>query len=127
MCVKLDELGRPFVAEAFPAVFLARYGAFCEFPPRLFDTRDRGRGREEVEGMRGFGVVLWSPLGVRILLGGGCIGVLMALNGFLALAEESEMGGEGGVGVSETLPTVDIDFVSGGVSAIGDEAVEFGE
>ena len=44
-----------------------------------------------------------------------------------ALLEVSENGGEGGVGVSDTLSTVDRDFVPGGVLIIGDEAIDRGE
>jgi hypothetical protein len=72
----------------------------------------------------GFGVVLDSPDGSRILLG-GFIGVLIADLG--AFPEASEIGGEGGVGVSEMVSVVETDFVSGGVVIIGEEAAESGE
>lgn len=41
--------------------------------------------------------------------------------------EASDIGGDGGVGVSDTVSFVETDFVSGGVVIIGDEAVETGE
>lgn len=58
------------------------------------------------------------------MLFGGFIGVF-AIG--LVVAEASDMGGEGGVGVSETVSVVDTDLVSGGVVIIGEEAVEVGE
>ncbi len=72
----------------------------------------------------GFGVVLESPVGSFSLLLGGFIGVLTIC---LADPEASEIGGDGGVGVSDTVSVVEIDLVSGGVVIIGDEAVEVGE
>ncbi len=72
----------------------------------------------------GLGVVLESPEGSLILLFGGFIGVLTT---GLAEPEASEMGGDGGVGVSETVSVVDTDLVSGGVVIIGEEAVDVGE
>lgn len=82
----------------------------------------RGGRVVEEENRDGFGVVE-SPDGSRILLG-GFIGVL---SDFVAFAEDSEIGGEGGVGVSDTVSVVDTDLVSGGVVINGDEAVESGE
>lgn len=74
----------------------------------------------------GFGVVLESPDGSFILLAGGFMGVFKR---GLALAEPeaSDIGGDGGVGVSDTVSVVETDFVSGGVVIIGDEAVDVGE
>jgi hypothetical protein len=72
----------------------------------------------------GFGVVLDSPDGSRIFLV-GFIGVLMP--DFGAFPEVSEMGGDGGVGVSDTVSVVETDFVSGGVVIMGEEAAESGE
>lgn len=71
----------------------------------------------------GFGVVLESPEGSFILLAGGFIGVFMI---GLAEPEASDIGGDGGVGVSDTS-VVEIDLVSGGVVIIGDEALDIGE
>jgi hypothetical protein len=59
-----------------------------------------------------------------ILLFGGFIGVFTV---GIAEPEASEIGGEGGVGVSETVSVVETDLVSGGVVIIGEEAVEVGE
>lgn len=72
----------------------------------------------------GFGVVLESPEGSFILLAGGFMGVF---NRVLAEPEASDIGGEGGVGVSETVSVVETDLVSGGVVIIGDEAVDEGD
>lgn len=81
--------------------------------------------RNVPEGIRviGFGVVLESPEGSFSLLAGRFIGVFIDC----AVVEASEIGGDGGVGVSETVSLVEIDLVSGGVVIIGDEAVEAGE
>lgn len=49
------------------------------------------------------------------------------LSGFRASRDISDIGGEGGVGVSETVSEVDTDLVSGGVVIIGEEAIESGE
>ena len=72
----------------------------------------------------GLGVVLESPVGNFNLLFGGLIGVLAT---GLAVAEASDIGGEGGVNVSGAVSFVEMDFVSGGVVIIGDEAIETGE
>jgi len=58
------------------------------------------------------------------LLLGGLTGVFAT---GLAFAEASDIGGEGGVGVSEVVSVVEMDFVSGGVVIIGEEAVDDGE
>jgi hypothetical protein len=72
----------------------------------------------------GLGVVLELPEGSFNLLFDVFIGVFAT---GLVVAEASDMGGEGGVGVSETVSVVDTDLVSGGVVIIGEEAVEVGE
>ena len=72
----------------------------------------------------GFGVTLESPAGNFSLLWGGCIGVLSPVR---AVAEASDIGGDGGVGVSETVSVVETDFVSGGVVTSGEEAVDLGD
>jgi hypothetical protein len=72
----------------------------------------------------GFGVVLESPEGSLILVFGGLIGVFTM---GLAEPEASEIGGDGGVGVSETVSVVETDLVSGGVVIIGEEPVDIGE
>jgi hypothetical protein len=71
----------------------------------------------------GFGVVLESPDGSFSLLFDAFIGVLMGLT----VRDASEIGGDGGVGVSDTVSTVEIDLVSGGVFIIGEEAVELND
>jgi hypothetical protein len=68
-------------------------------------------------------VILKSPDGTR-MRDLGFIGVLKA---FGAFAEDSEIGGEGGVGVSDTVSIVETDFVSGGVVMSGDDAIESGD
>jgi hypothetical protein len=72
----------------------------------------------------GFGVVLESPEGSFSLLVGGFIGVFSI---GLAEPDASEIGGDGGVGVSETVSAVEIDLVSGGVLIMGEDAVDVGE
>jgi len=128
ICVRDVELGRPRVAGAFAlafrmtegVAFLAReelVGAVSPLEFRKFDDDDGYRAV-------GLGVVLESPEGILILLFGGFIGVLTAA---FAEPEASEIGGEGGVGVSETVSVVDTDLVSGGVVIIGEEDVDVGE
>ena len=68
----------------------------------------------------GFGVVLESAVGTFILLL-GFMGVLMT---GLAVADASEMGGEGGVGA---VVFVETDLLSTGVMTMGDEAVDAGD
>lgn len=72
----------------------------------------------------GLGVMLRSPEGSRNFVGGGFMGVLIE---GLASLDASDIGGEGGVGVSETVSEVDTDLVSGGVVIIGEDATEFGD
>lgn len=69
----------------------------------------------------GFGVVLESPDGSFNLLFGWFIGVL-AID--VAVSDASDIGGDGGVGVSDTVSTVETDLVSGGVLIIGEDAAE---
>lgn len=71
----------------------------------------------------GLGVTLRSADGARMRLG-GLRGVRNALGAF---DERSEMGGEGGVGVSEIVSAVETDLLSGGVVIRGDEAMESGD
>jgi hypothetical protein len=73
----------------------------------------------------GLGVVLESPVGSRTLLCWFC-GVFRIVLG-AALTEVSEIGGEGGVGVSDTVSAVPTDLVSGGVVIKGEEATDSGE
>lgn len=68
-------------------------------------------------------VVLELPEGSFSLLFGGFMGVF-AIG---LVAEASDIGGDGGVGVSEMVSTVETDLVSGGVVIIGEEAVDLGE
>lgn len=71
----------------------------------------------------GLGVTLRSAEGARMRLG-GLRGVRKALGAF---DERSEIGGEGGVGVSEIVSAVETDLLSGGVVIRGDEAMESGD
>jgi len=68
--------------------------------------------------------VLESPEGSFNLLFGRFIGVFRI--GFVVV-EDSDIGGDGGVGASDTVSAVETDFVSRGVVTIGDEAVELGD
>ena len=121
------EFGRPRVAGAFVFVFRITDGVAVRFRTELVGA---GAGPLELRRFEdayradGFGVVLESPEGSFSLLFGGFAGVFAT---GLADAEASDIGGEGGVGVSETVSFVDTDFVSGGVVIIGDEAAEFGD
>ena len=67
----------------------------------------------------GLGVVLFVVIDILVL------GILGVWNGFVALADFSDIGGEGGVCVSER-PDDDTVF-PGGVSKEGDESVVVGE
>ena len=128
MWVSEVELGSPRVGGAFAFVFRMSDGV--AFLPRVELAGAAGPGPLELrrlpDGRRfvGLGVVLESPEGSLSLLFGGFIGVF-AIG--LAVAEDSEIGGDGGVGVSDTVSVVDTDFVSGGVVIIGEDAVEDGE
>jgi hypothetical protein len=127
MCVRDCEFGMPRVAGAFDLAFLMTDGV-------AFLVRDELSGavgplelRKVPDGSRdavGFGVVLESPEGSFNLLFGRFIGVFAT--GFVVV-EDSDIGGDGGVGVSDTVSAVETDFVSGGVVIIGDEAVEVGD
>lgn len=68
-------------------------------------------------------MVLESPEGSLSLL----FGALMGVRAGFVVPEASDIGGEGGVGVSDTVSVVETDFVSGGVVIIGEEAVDTGE
>jgi hypothetical protein len=121
------EFGIPRVAGAFDFAFRMSAGVAFRFLVVLGGgTVGPREVRKFPEGILvlGFGVVLESPEGSLSLLAGGFPGVL-AIG--LADAEASEIGGDGGVGVSETVSLVEIDLVSGGVVIIGEEAVETGE
>ena len=72
-------------------------------------------------------MVLESPVGSLSLLFGGFRGVFMAGLLVVAVAEASDMGGEGGVSVSVTDTPVEIVFGPSGVVIIGDETLELGE
>ena len=120
------EFGNPRVAGALVLVcritegvaFLVRVelgGAVGPLEVRKFPDGNR---------VVGLGVVLESPEGNFNLLFGGFIGVL-AIG--LVVAEASDIGGDGGVGVSETVSVVETDLVSGGVVIMGEEAVDAGE
>jgi hypothetical protein len=125
MWVRECEFATPFVPSALLEEFrLADGVARTELIGIVGAFAVRIRREDEVVYRDGFGVVLDSPDGSRILLG-GFIGVLIADLG--AFPEASEIGGEGGVGVSDTVSVVETDFVSGGVVIIGEEAAESGE
>jgi hypothetical protein len=120
------EFGKPRVGGAFVRVVLITEGVAFLVRVELAGAAGPLELRRFPDGYRGavgFGVVLESPEGSLSLLFGRLTGVA---NG-LAFAEASDIGGEGGVGVSEIVSFVDTDFVSGGVVIIGDEAVETGD
>jgi len=76
----------------------------------------------------GLGVILWSADGSRDFLCVAGPGVLIgAPLAFGSGAEASDMGGDGGSWISETVSAVERDLVSGGVVISGELAVEFGE
>jgi hypothetical protein len=121
------ELGMPRVAGAFALAFRMTEGvAFLALEELVGPVGPLELCTDDDNGYRavGLGVVLESPEGILILLFGGFIGVFMT---GLADPEASEMGGDGGVGVSETVSVVETDLVSGGVVIIGEEAVDVGE
>jgi hypothetical protein len=121
------ELGKPRVAGAFVLVFRMTDGVAVRFRVELIGgCAGPLELRRFVDTYRaeGFGVVLESPEGSCNLVFGGFIGVFTS---GLAVAEASDIGGEGGVGVSRSVSVVDTDFVSGGVVIIGEDAVELGE
>lgn len=126
MWVSEVELGRPRVAGAFVLAFRITAGVAFLIREELGGAVTGGplELRRLVDGYRaaGLGVVLESPEGSFILLFGGFIGVLSIR---FAEPEASEIGGDGGV--PDTVSLVEIDFVSGGVVIMGDEAVEVGE
>lgn len=132
ICVSEVELGRPLllfvVAGAFDLVLLITEGvAFLvrdELSGTLTPEPLEVRTLPEVYRAAGFGVVLESPEGSLSLLFGGLRGVLTISR---AEPDASEIGGDGGVGVSDTVSVVETDFVSGGVVIMGEEAVEDGE
>jgi hypothetical protein len=120
MCVKDVEFGRPLVGADLVVAFRITEGvALVELTGIDGPLIDR----EAEASLDGFGVVLRSADGNLILLG-GFIGVFICLG---AVPDASEMGGEGGVGVSDTVSVVETDFVSGGVVTNGDEAAELGD
>lgn len=128
MCVSDVEFGRPRVAGAFVLAFRITAGVAFLIRVELVGAVTGGplELRRLPDGYRaaGLGVVLESPEGSFILLFGGFIGVLSIR---FAEPEASEIGGDGGVGVSDTVSVVEIDLVSGGVVIMGEEAVEVGE
>ena len=123
------EFGIPLVGGAFVfrvfritdgVAFLKRDEAVVDVAEvEPLETRRFEEGFLEVA----LGVVLEFPEGSFSLLFGGFIGVF-AIG---LVAEASDIGGDGGVGVSETVSTVETDLVSGGVVIIGEEAVDLGE
>ncbi len=121
-------MGNPLVAGALVFAFRITAGVAFRIREELVGAALAGplELRRFPDGYRaaGLGVVLESPEGSLSLLLGGFIGVL---SNCLAEPEASEIGGDGGVGVSDTVSVVEIDFVSGGVKIIGEEAVDVGE
>lgn len=129
MCVRDVELGRPRVAGA---LFLAlRITAGVAFLLRVVLGGAGGgaiAGPLEVEDLKfpdgilevGFGVVLESAVGTFILL----LGFMGVLTDSLAVADASEIGGDGGVGA---VVFVETDLLSTGVIIIGDEEVDAGD
>lgn len=119
ICVRDVEFGNPLVAGALLAEFRIKEGV-----ARLLAVGRLVDGFVEFDPYLGFGVTLKSLEGTRNLVGGGAMGVLVEGK---ASRETSDIGGDGGVGVSETVSEVDTDFVSGGVVIIGEEATDIGE
>lgn len=107
------EFGTPRVAGALEAAFRISEGV-----GRLLEVL------LELAPYLGFGVTLRSPEGSRNLVGGGFMGVFFE---GLASLDASDIGGDGGVGVSETVSEVDTDLVSGGVVIIGEDATDVGD
>lgn len=120
MCVRDVEFGSPLVGADLVVAFRITDGVALV---GLTGTEGPLIDLEAEAILDGFGVVLRSADGNLILLG-GFIGVFICLG---ALADDSEMGGEGGVGVSDTVSVVETDFVSGGVVTKGDEVAELGD
>jgi hypothetical protein len=121
------EFGKPRVAGAFVFAFRITDGVAFLVRVELVGIDGPLELRRPPDGYRGavgFGVVLESPEGSFSLLFGGFTGVF-AIG--LAFAEASDIGGDGGVRVSDAISGVDSNFVSGGVVMNGEEAVEFGE
>jgi len=126
MCVSEVELGKPRVAGAFVLVFPITEGVAFLALVELIGAAGPLELPRFPDGIRvvGLGVVLESPEGSFSLLLDGFIGVFTI---GLADEEASDIGGDGGVGVSDTVSVVETDFVSGGVVTIGDDAVDVGE
>ena len=127
ICVRDVELGKPLVAGAFVLAFRITEGVAFLVREELVGTGGPLEVRRLPDGYRGavgFGVVLESPEGSFNLLIGGFAGVF-AIG--LAFAEASDIGGDGGVRVSDAITGVDSIFASGGVEMNGEEAVEFGD
>jgi hypothetical protein len=120
MCVRDVEFGSPLVGADFVVAFRITDGVALA---GLAGADGPLMDREAEASLDGFGVVLRSADGNLILLG-GFIGVFICLG---AIPDASEMGGDGGVGVSDTVSVVETDFVSGGVVTRGEEAAELGD
>lgn len=90
--------------------------------------REPGPRADETDELKvlGLGVTLLSADGRRDLLVVSA-GVFAAAAALGRCAEASDMGGEGGSCNSDTVATVDMDLVSGGVVISGELAVEFGD
>jgi len=123
MCVREVEFGKPLVGcDLLAALRITDGVALSE----LVGTGGFRVVREVDIKREGFGVVLESPVGSRETLLCWFWGVL-SMRLVAALTDVSEIGGEGGVGVSDTVSAVPTDLVSGGVVIIGEEATESGE
>jgi hypothetical protein len=126
ICVRDVELATArVVAGAFALVFRITDGVASRLLVAVVSVGAPLELRRLPEGIlvAGFGVVLESPDGSFSLLFGWFIGVFTDLAG----SERSDIGGDGGVGVSETVSAVETDLVSGGVVIMGEEAVELKE
>lgn len=126
------ELGSPRVAGAFVFVLRMRDGVAFRLRAELVGTAGPLELRILLEdGYRwaaGLGVVLELPDGSLSLLFGGLRGVFIStLLVVVAVAEASDIGGEGGVRVSVTEAPVDVVLDPRGVIIIGDETLELGE
>lgn len=129
ICVSEVEFGRPRVGGAFCLVWRITAGVafrilgLALFAPGVVPCELR----MVVDAYRvpvGFGVVLEFPVGNFNLLLDRFTGVFSV---GLAEDEASDIGGDGGVGVSEIVSFVETDFVSGGVVMSGDDAPDLGE
>jgi hypothetical protein len=106
-------------------------GAGVRIAPVVVATRATGgRVVDDESKLLGFGVMLLSAEGSRLLVvrvGRGVARGVLSRESLPIGAERSDIGGEGGSCTSETVSAVATDFESGGVVINGELAVERGE